>query len=89
VRRGVLNLPRFQFHVRGSTLDLGGSYQLQAGTLDFVGTLTLDAPLSRTTAASDRSCYGPSTRSSGRGQLAPQSRFGFEAPSHNPRSGWT
>jgi len=49
IGRGVLHLPRFQFHVEGSTLDLGGSYLMHTEALDFIGTLTLDAPLSKTT----------------------------------------
>lgn len=46
---GVLRLPRFQFSVRGSTVDLSGTYRLKSETMDFAGTLALDAPLSKTT----------------------------------------
>jgi hypothetical protein len=46
---GVLRLPRFEFRVRGAVVDLGGSYHLRGETLDFAGTLNLDAPLSKTT----------------------------------------
>jgi hypothetical protein len=46
---GVLHLPRFQFHVRGSTVDLSGTYRLEGERMDFAGTLALDAPLSKTT----------------------------------------
>jgi hypothetical protein len=46
---GVLQLPRFQFRVRGSTVDLRGNYRLESETMNFAGTLALDAPLSRTT----------------------------------------
>ena len=49
LRDGVLRLPRFEFRVRGAVVDLGGSYQLRGETLDFAGTLNLDAPLSKTT----------------------------------------
>ena len=46
---GVLHLPRFQFSVRGSTVDLSGTYRLKSETMNFAGTLALDAPLSKTT----------------------------------------
>ena len=46
---GVLRLPRFQFSVRGSTVDLSGDYRLKSETMNFAGTLALDAPLSKTT----------------------------------------
>ena len=46
---GVLQLPRFQFSVRGSTVDLSGTYRLKSETMNFAGTLALDAPLSKTT----------------------------------------
>jgi hypothetical protein len=46
---GVLRLPRFQFGVRGSTVDLSGTYGLKSETMNFAGTLALDAPLSKTT----------------------------------------
>jgi hypothetical protein len=46
---GVLHLPRFRFSVRGSTVDLSGTYRLESETMNFAGTLALDAPLSKTT----------------------------------------
>jgi hypothetical protein len=46
---GTLRLPRFQFRVRGSTVDLSGTYRLRSETMNFAGTLSLDAPLSKTT----------------------------------------
>jgi hypothetical protein len=46
---GLLQLPRFQFRVRGSTVDLSGNYGLRSEAMNFAGTLSLDAPLSKTT----------------------------------------
>ena len=46
---GVVRLPSVQFGVQGANVDLSGDYQLQTESLNFVGALLLDAPLSRTT----------------------------------------
>lgn len=49
LRNGRVHLPRLRFQVTGAAVDLGGSYRLTNAELDFAGSLTLDAPLSRTT----------------------------------------
>lgn len=49
LRNGRVRLPRLRFQVTGAAVDLGGSYRLRSAELDFAGSLTLDAPLSRTT----------------------------------------
>ena len=49
LQNGRLDLPKFQFAVEGARVALGGKYTLAVQQLDFQGTLTLDAPLSKTT----------------------------------------
>ena len=46
---GVLRLPDLTFGVPGATVHLAGAYVLKAETLDFHGTMDMDAKVSETT----------------------------------------
>ncbi|MEQ1760529.1 MAG: AsmA-like C-terminal region-containing protein [Vicinamibacterales bacterium] len=48
LEKGVLSLPRLQFSVNGARVDLAGNYRLPTETMAFRGTLSLDAPVSKT-----------------------------------------
>jgi hypothetical protein len=48
LNRGVLTLPSLTFSVNGARVDLRGNYRLPTETLAFTGTLSLDAPVSKT-----------------------------------------
>ena len=61
---GVLRLPGLRFSVQGARVDLDGRYSLRDQGLDFTGALRLDAPVSRPSPGSSRSCSSRSIRCS-------------------------
>lgn len=48
LQHGVLSLPNLRFSVNGARVALRGSYRLPTQSLAFAGTLSLDAPVSKT-----------------------------------------
>lgn len=48
LNHGVLSLPSLRFTVNGARVDLRGNYRLPTEALAFTGTLSLDAPVSKT-----------------------------------------
>ena len=84
---GTLTLPKVQFDVPGALVQLAGNYALEPGTMDFKGTLFMDAKVSETTTGIKRvllKVVDPLFRRDGGGSAIPIKVSGSRA---NPQFG--